>query len=69
MFGLLADEEQPLIIIFHRGCVGSCVCKTEKLGRLQERHTVKHVWECEWNSMKKQEPLVKAFVESLKWVD
>ena len=42
---------------------------TEKLKRLAERHSVKHIWECEWNSMKKQEPLVKAFVESLKWVD
>ena len=42
---------------------------TEKLRRLQERHSVKHIWECEWKTLKQKEPLVKAFVESLKWVD
>ena len=42
---------------------------TEKLGRLQERHSIKHIWECEWKTLKQKEPSVKAFVESLKWVD
>ena len=42
---------------------------TEKLKRLEERHTVKYIWECEWKTLKQKEPLVKAFVESLKWVD
>ena len=42
---------------------------TEKLKRLAERHSVKHIWECEWKTLKQKEPLVKAFVESLKWVD
>ena len=42
---------------------------TEKLRRLQERHSVKHIWECEWKTLKQKEPLVKAFVECLKWVD
>ena len=42
---------------------------TEKLNRLAERHSVKHIWECEWKTLKQKEPLVKAFVEELKWVD
>ena len=42
---------------------------TEKLKRLQERHSVKHIWECEWENLKKQDSLVKVFVSGLKWVD
>ena len=41
----------------------------EKLKRLAERHAVKQIWECEWKTLKQKDPLVKAFVESLKWVD
>ena len=41
----------------------------EKLNRLEERYHVKHIWECEWRAVKKQDPHVKAFVEDLKWVD
>ena len=41
----------------------------EKLKRLAERHTVKHIWECEWDNLKKQDSLVKTFVRGLKWVD
>ena len=42
---------------------------TEKLKRLAERHSVKHIWECEWENLKKQDSLVKVFVSGLKWVD
>ena len=41
----------------------------EKLRRLEERYEVESIWECEWKAMKKQDSLVKAFVDSLKWVD
>ena len=42
---------------------------TEKLKRLAERHSVKHIWECEWKTLKEKEQLVKAFVSGLKMVD
>ena len=42
---------------------------TEKLKRLEEKYTVKSVWECTWNSMKQQNPSVKSFVSGLSWVD
>ena len=42
---------------------------TEKLKRLAERHTVKHIWECEWRTLKHQDQVVKAFVSGLKMVD
>ena len=41
---------------------------TEKLERLRERYTVKHIWECEWETLK-QTPSIKAFVRGLSWVD
>ena len=42
---------------------------TEKLKRLEEKYTVKSVWECTWNSMKQQNPSVKSFVSGLSRVD
>ena len=41
----------------------------EKLKRLEERYTVKSIWECEWKAMKKQDPQMRAIVRTLKRVD
>ena len=41
----------------------------EKVRRLEEKHAVEKIWECEWKTMVEEDASVKTHVERLERVD